>query len=302
MWDEVLNECHAPYRIFLSATPRRTDGATLKLMAGSGPVLFTTTAEEQIEKGRLCELDISYQMFDHKLHNEYDQGINYSDAYKVFIVENKRRNEECIIKPTLKMIDEGRHVLVLIQQIDHGHILKDLFIEHGIEANDIRFIWGETPDKLRQSAVQEFRKGEFKVMIGSTIFDAGVNIPIISGVVLGGAGNSDITLIQRIGRGARNCDYGDLIGYLPEFMQKNHGTKITQVYDILDMNTKFFHNQSRNRYYNASAEFGASRVHILGGDKSALRRQSKTTVRLSKDIDQMSAQIAMLQEFSKQKG
>ncbi len=66
IWDEVLSKCHAPNRIFLSATPRRTDGATIKLMAGSGPILFTTTAEEQIKKGRLCELDIVYNVYNQK--------------------------------------------------------------------------------------------------------------------------------------------------------------------------------------------------------------------------------------------
>lgn len=298
MWDEVLSECNAPYRIFLSATPKRTDGSTIKIKAYSGPWLYSTTAEEQIEKGRLCDLDIKYQVYDHKLYNDNDADVNYMEMYRMCIVENDERNSECIVKPTMEMLKEGRHVLVLVQLIDHGTILQRMFMEAGLEPNDVRFIWGETPDKIRTEAIKEFKKGEFKVMIGSTIFDAGVNIPIISGVVLGGAGNSDITLIQRIGRGARNADYENVLGYLPEFMKKNHGEKITKVYDVMDVNTKFFHKQSRNRYYNAKNEFGENRVSIVGGDKSVLRKPTKHSRQAQKKVDQLSAQLDMLAEFS----
>jgi len=297
IWDEVLEECHAPYRIYLSATPRRTDSGVIKLIAGSGPILFTTTAEKQIEKGRLCELDIMYQVYDHKLYNEGDTDLKYDEIYKSCIIENEERNRDYIVNPALSMVKEGRHVLVLIQYIDHGHIIKNMFLEEGLTPEDVRFIWGETPDKLRKNSIKEFKKGEFKILIGSTIFDAGVNIPLISGVVLGGAGNSDITLIQRIGRGARNCKYEDILGYLPEFMKKNHNKKITRVYDIMDINTKFFHKQALNRYYNAKEEFGHDRVHLLGGDTSVLKRKTKIN-KINKDIDQASAQLKMLIEFS----
>lgn len=295
-WDEVLNLCEAPYRFGLSATPKRTDGATIKLTAATGPIIFSTTAEEQIKKGRLCELDIFYKPFDHGLYNEEDAAIQYSDAYTACIVENDERNK-ILVEPALEMVKEGRHVLVLIQMIDHGHVLKNKFIENGIDPDEIRFIWGETPDKIRKSAIDEFRKGDFKIMIGSTIFDAGVNIPIISGVVLGGAGNSDITLIQRIGRGARNCNYEDILGYMPEFMKAGHGKKVTKVYDILDLNVKFFSKQSKNRYRNAQEEFGADRVHVMGSS-SLLRRKYQS--RAPKDAKAMRIMAQETQEKMKE--
>lgn len=299
IWDEILHECLAPYRILLSATPRRTDGATIKLIGDSGPILFTTSAEKQIEQGRLCELDINYNVFDHKVFNEDDANVEYADCYKTFIVENDRRNREMIIDPALEMIDEGRHVLVLIQQIEHGHILKRMFQEAGLEENDVRFVWGDTSDKVRHAAIKEFRKGDFKVMIGSTIFDAGVNIPIISGVVLGGAGNSDITLIQRIGRGARNFDYEANLGYIPDFVTKSGGKKVTKIVDVIDKNIKFFHKQSIARYRNASEEFGASRVKISSGNKGDLKRTSKRVREYLAMIEQMDAQYGVMNEFSR---
>lgn len=262
-WDTVLNECNAPYRIFLSATPWRTDGATLCLTAGSGEVLYTTTAEEQIEKGRLCDLDIYFNKFDHELYNDWDKGIPYHEAYAAFIVGNDERNQK-IVDLALSLVEEERPTLVFVTSIDHGHILKDMFIKSGLEPDDIRFIFGGSKNKDRKESISDFREGKFKVLIGSTIFDAGVNIPAIAGAVVAGAGNADITIIQKIGRAARNCDYEKILGYTPKFL-KDEGRKRSVIYDFLDVNVCYFRNQAKNRYYTLKKEYGADRVHFSNG-------------------------------------
>lgn len=262
-WDTVLNECNAPYRIFLSATPWRTDGATLCLTAGSGEVLYTTTAEEQIEKGRLCDLDIYFNKFDHELYNDWDKGIPYHEAYAAFIVGNDERNQK-VVDLALSLVEEERPTLVFVTSIDHGHILKDMFIKSGLEPDDIRFIFGGSKNKDRKESISDFREGKFKVLIGSTIFDAGVNIPAIAGAVVAGAGNADITIIQKIGRAARNCDYEKILGYTPKFL-KDEGRKRSVIYDFLDVNVCYFRNQAKNRYYTLKKEYGADRVHFSNG-------------------------------------
>lgn len=273
MWDEVLKEIHAPYRIMLSATPKRTDGATIKIKAASGPVLFTTTAEEQIAKNRLCELEIRMKKFDHELYNEDDADLVYSDMYKDCIVYNDARND-MLCELADELVKEDRTVLMLVVAIDHGHILKDKLIKMGYRDDDIRMVWGDTPTKKRQAAIEDFRKGKFKILIGSTIFDAGANIPAISGLVLAGAGKADITLIQRIGRAARNCDYMKTLGRIPKFME-GVDKKCSVVYDVLDINAKFFRTQSRVRYYNARDEFGKDRVFLVDATTSDLRSPKK---------------------------
>lgn len=275
MWDEVLNECHAPYRILLSATPWRTDGATLKLEAQSGPSLFTTTAEEQIEKGRLCELDIYYHKFDHQMFNDGDHGIPYAEAYAAFIAGNEARNK-MIVRLALELVEEERLTLVFVTNIDHGHILKQEFIEAGLSPDDVRFIWGGSKNKDRREGIQDFKKGKFKILIGSTIFDAGVNIPAISGAVVAGAGNADITIIQKIGRAARNCNYEDVLGYTPKFLREG-GKKCSVIHDIADTNICYFRKQARNRYYTLRKEYGKDRVHLDNMKVSELSAPKKDT-------------------------
>ena len=281
-WDEVLAYIYAPYRVLLSATPKRLDGSTnLKLLACAGPVAFATTAKEQIAKGRLSEVKINYNVYDHGLYNYDDKDIEYDKAYRAWIVENDERTREYIIKPALKMITEGRHVLILFAWIDHGERIRDLLIESYVPEDQIRMITGSTRNEARKNAIKEFRKGEFTVMVGSTIFDAGVNIPIISGIVLAGAGNSENTLIQRIGRGVRTADYEEILGDLPEFMKKTDGHKVASVVDVWDKGVKFFENQSRKRYNTAREEFGTERVEVTGD----IRRKRKMPEDLEVEIN-----------------
>lgn len=275
MWDDVLNEIWAPYRIMLSATPRRTDGATIKIRAASGPVLFETNAETQIEKGRLCELEVRMVKFDQKLYNEKDQDLQYDVYYKQCIVYNEERNN-LLCDFIDELVAEDRNVLVLVVAIDHGRILKEILLKRGYTEDDVRMVWGDTPNKKRQEAIDDFRKGKYKVLIGSTIFDAGANIPGIAGVVLAGAGAADITLIQRIGRAARNCDYQKAFGRIPKFM-KGLDKKKSIIYDILDVNAKFFRKQARLRYENASSEFGKERVRLINATTSDFRVPSSYT-------------------------
>ena len=66
--------------------------------------------------------------------------------------------------------------------------------------------------------------------------------------------------------------------------------------DILDTNIAFFKKQAKNRYYNASQEFGADRVHIVGADQSIFRHRAKKKDSL-KDVDDSKALNEMFGAF-----
>lgn len=231
-------------------------------------------------------------MFDHGLYNERDSDIQYQEAYSEWIVNNEKRNA-FVVEQVKNLLNEDRLTLLLINFIEHGHILTEELVKAGIARDDIRFVYGETKDAVRTAAIKEFRKGEFKVLIGSTIFDAGVNIPSISGVVIAGAGNSDITLIQKIGRGARNVDFEKELGYIPEFMV-GKDKKVTKVIDIYDTNVKFFNKQAKNRFENASLEFGESRVKIVGATERIVTKRRTKNISSEQGAE---AQMNLLNSF-----
>ena len=273
-WDEVLSIINAPYRVFLSATPKRTDGASIKIKAYSGPTMYTTFAATQVEQGRLSELNIEYYPFDHKMFNESDSDIIYQDLYTKSIVENDDRNK-FITDKVFEMLEEERYILVLVQRIDHGERLQEMIIERGLPKTDIVYINGSDSDKKRHKALNDFRKGKIRVFIGSTIMDVGVSVNTISGIVLAGAGNSEITLIQRIGRALRTCDYEKEVGFTPKFIRESNGEKVARIIDIWDCNVKFFSVQAKNRFDNAKAEFESSRVQLMGSFPPKMRKSSR---------------------------
>ena len=273
-WDEVLSVINSPYRVFLSATPKRTDGASIKIKAYSGPTMFSTFAATQVEQGRLSELNIEYYPFDHKMYNEGDSDLEYQTMYTQCIVESDERNE-FIVDKVFEMLGEERFVLVLIQRLEHGERLKKMIIEKGLPDTDIVYINGSDSDKKRHKALNDFRKGKVRVFIGSTIMDVGVSVNTISGIILTGAGNSEITLIQRIGRALRNCDYEKEVGFTPKFIKQANGEKVARIIDIWDCNVKFFNYQAKNRFNNAKEEFESSRVHLMGEFPPKMRKSSK---------------------------
>jgi superfamily II DNA or RNA helicase len=206
---DVARECKAFWRYGLSATPmKRTDGANLKLTAVTGPVIFKISNKELIERGVNCEAEIRLV----PVRQPYIQkGTPYKDAYKVGVVDNLYRNK-LICGIASQLVEEGRHVLILVKEILHGkQIDKRLWNFHSQSFLAHQFITGKEPMFVRQKAVKDFANGEIQVLCSSPLFDEGIDLPAINVIILGGSGKSTIKTLQRIGRGLRKGDGKKLI-------------------------------------------------------------------------------------------
>ena len=71
--------------------------------------------------------------------------------------------------------------------------------------------------------------------------------------------------------------------------------KVTKVIDIYDTNVKFFNKQAKNRFENASLEFGESRVKIVGASERIINKQRNKSITSEQGID---AQMKLLNSFS----
>ena len=198
---KVLEGIAAPHRFGMSGTPlSRSDGADMKLMAQTGPVIFKVTNKDLIELGHSVPVTIEFARVTSPNLPEWYQ---YPQAVKEGIVNNLLRSEK-ICNGVLSMVKEGRSVLVLVQRIDHGKILGKIL--EGLDPkNKIphQFISGKETSGIRREALDKFKRGDLKVLISSTILDEGVDVPSIEGLVLAGGGKAKIGSLQRIGRGLR---------------------------------------------------------------------------------------------------
>lgn len=253
-WNMFLNACPAPYRYTLSATDTRTDGGRIQIVAATGERRFESSAAEQIKKGRLAEFTAHFQKFDHGIDKELMKQIDiaYHQAYDLFIVQNEKRND-FLCNQVIKWARE-HSVLALVTRKEHGEIVRRILLEKGLKEEDCHYIDGDTPKKKRKETIEAFRKKEFPVLIGTSIFDVGFNAKNAAKMVRFNAGASEVRETQRAGRTVR----------------KREDDSIGETFDLIDMNVPFFQAQGWKRMKLLREEFGHERIkfhsEVIQGD------------------------------------
>lgn len=248
MWNKFLTACPAPYRYTLSATPIRTDGGEISIIGATGERRFESSADEQIQKGRLSEFRSYFRKFDHKVSKDVQKTLtmDYHQAYNMFIVENRPRNEH-LCNVVIDLIKEGYSVLALVTRKAHAAIIQEMLIEKGISEDKFFYVDGDTAKKKRETKIDEFRASKFPVLIGTSVFDVGFNAKNASKIVRFNGGGSEVREPQRAGRTVRKRD----------------DNSIGESYDLLDINVPFFENQAYKRIKILKEEFGHHRVQVL---------------------------------------
>ncbi len=213
---------HAFYRIGVSATPWRDAGDDMLIdaaLAHRRPEL-AITASKLIDEGYLVPPSIYFvpvkQVF---------SGRNYQKVYTAAVVENEERNL-MIRKIAKQMFIRNKHVLILVQQVKHGEILKKMITEalggeqqstvqvtrrNGqqmmVRVPMVEFMNGSDDATRRQAVLQAVKEEKCRVLIATVIADEGLDMPILDTLVLAGGGKSSTRAFQRVGRVLR--PYGD---------------------------------------------------------------------------------------------
>ncbi len=183
-----------PEYIFgMSGTPYREDGSDLLITGILGEKIIDVSASELIEKGLLIQPIIKFVSVDKQ------QGLSketYPTVYKKYVVENPERNA-LILREVKQLVEKKYKVLVLFKQVKHGKILFEL-----LQLNNIRceMLYGNDSLDHRNEVKEMINDGEIDVILASTIFDLGVDVPILNALVLAGSGKSSIRTLQRVGR------------------------------------------------------------------------------------------------------
>lgn len=202
----LLDECHlaacdtvqaisrnikGEYVYGMSASPWRDDGADMLIEAFLGRNIVDLGARTLIKQGYLVNPDIRFLA---PKPYKFKTG-KYPSIYSKYIVENDQRNT-MIVKATTSMVEQKFVPVVLFNTIKHGdnlyNKLKNI-VPTGL-------LSGKDNSKQREKIKDELESGKIKCVIASKIYDVGVDIPILSGLVIAGAGKSSVRALQRIGR------------------------------------------------------------------------------------------------------
>lgn len=246
----IIDECHLstcdtikniykhidPTLIYgMSATPSRGDGQDLYIEGLLGEQIINVPASLLIQRKLLAQPIIKFiDVPSLAIHSR-----TYASVYGEYIVENELRNS-MVVHETRKMLDKGYQILILFKQIKHGRILQEYLTKHNIEC---AILDGRNSLAERIDIKEQLLAKKLHVVLASTIYDLGVDIVSLSGLILAGGGNSPVRTIQRIGRVIRGFP----------------GKNIAAVVDFYDQ-ARFLKNHSVERYKSYAQEPG---FHII---------------------------------------
>lgn len=176
----------------LSGSPWRDDGQDLLIESILGKYIVNISASYLIERGYLAQPLINFRVvppYPVKLER------NYQHIHKLYIVENDVRNG-LILNAAKTMVDKGYQTLVLFGAIKHGKILHELFSQH----MECAILDGSDDQEARSKVKKDLMENKIKCVLASRIFDIGVDIPSLSGLIIACGGKSTVKALQRVGR------------------------------------------------------------------------------------------------------
>lgn len=213
MFDEVHEMCsgkfskkvinafpNAYYRWGFTATPPKDPEKLSNLKSAFGPVIQELTAKEMADEGKLAKpiiymisADQSDETEDGEKILEYD---DYLEEYQKFIIDCDSRNTK-IADLANTLVKNKRKVLIVVKSLEHAAKLEKL-IPGAVKLE------GKDEMAIRNREIEIFRKAKEGVcVIGTVIFQTGVDVPEITDVINARGLKSEIATLQLLGRGMR---------------------------------------------------------------------------------------------------
>jgi superfamily II DNA or RNA helicase len=212
---EIAKKIPATYRLALSGTLFREDGADIEITSACGPKIASYSYSYLTEKGYLVPAKF---LFLRTNHTKYPYWMTYQDVYNDYVLNNEYRNH-AIIDIASKLSKNGRKVLIFVARIEHG---KELARVSGIQ-----FL--HSTSKSRDKLISDFKSNGINSLISTSVLNEGFDCPPIDAVVLGAPHKSLILTLQRIGRALRThegkknaiiVDVADNCNHLQEHFQR----------------------------------------------------------------------------------
>lgn len=219
---------NAYWRFGFSGTPLdRSDRKNVLLIAATGPVVYHVGASKLVQAGVLSKPKIRFVKLEQTV-----PGQTWNTVYRNGIVLSEPRNS--LLVRMAKVAEKP--CLMIVKEIDHGKELARRLEQEGVKSE---FVWGSDSAWGRQDAIRRVCRGDTDVLVSSTIFDEGVDIPDIRSVIIAAGGRSIIKSLQRLGRG----------------MRTTQGKSEVELWDVQDVGrSQWLRNHARERMKTYKAE------------------------------------------------
>lgn len=200
----VADAVPAEFRLGLSGTPfRQIDAERLQTIGTTGPVL------SRISNQHLIEQEISVRpnvcLLTPNVDDRY-KGWDWTDA----IWSNEHRNR-LIAELAKGLVASGRQTMVMVAKVEHAKAIHKFFPEADIT---------HSGSKHRKTTLQRLKDGEVFCTICTPIFNTGMSVPYIEGLIMASGGQSNITVLQSLGRAVRKAKDREKSLWVFDFMDE----------------------------------------------------------------------------------
>jgi superfamily II DNA or RNA helicase len=221
-WYRLINRIQAQYRYILSGTPFGS-GNGLMVEAAVGPVVA------KISNNKLIKLGVSARpvITMHSVDEPQVESGSWDEVYKNGIVLNVKRNE-MVVSSAVDYVKRGLPTLILVKEIWHGELISEML--RALKQKHA-FVHGSMSMDAIETQKQRFESGKNDILVASPIFDEGVDVPAIRGLIIADGGKSVRSALQKIGRGLR----------------KKKGSNALEVTDFADCTHKWLAKHSMER-------------------------------------------------------
>lgn len=157
----------------------------------------------------------------------------YQVTYSLGVIHNQYRNHliaEIAVQVAKRLKNQA--VLIIVNSIEHGDNISKELDNIGAE---YAFIQGKDDTDTRNVVLNKVRSGKLKILIGTKILDAGIDVDSFKCLVACSAGKSYISILQRIGR----------------ILRVRNDKKDVIVFDLYDRTSRILykHAKERVKYY-----------------------------------------------------
>jgi superfamily II DNA or RNA helicase len=193
----ILQNCLAPLKLGITATPPTDTYGKLVNEGLIGPILTEVSNTKAIDQGILAKPIIKLIPVEHCSSIASKSGNNYQKFRLHGITRNKNRNN-LIIKEAIQSIRNKQITLIIVENIEHGKILQDLFRDRNLR---VPFVEGQMKIDSRLEIKQQLELSKLKTAISSKAWREGISIKSLNKIIYA-AGLSEEKLIkQAVGRG-----------------------------------------------------------------------------------------------------
>lgn len=234
-WDIHRRAKNAYYKIGLSASPWREDNADMLIEAAHARQLIDVPASLLIQRGYLTPPIVYLYKFRHAKKGR--AGTKYPIIYDEEVVNHDERNQ-AIVQLALQAASAGKTVLIAVSKIEHGKLLETML--QMVEPNAL-FVYGDSDSDERQTVLKELNERRRQIVICTTIFGEGVDVPNLDVLINAKAAASSVDAFQLIGR----------------VLRKTNQKSMAYAIDIFDESCKFLsaHSNARLRIYQTEPKY-----------------------------------------------